>query len=102
MGLSEYRDTLMQNPQQLADLVQARPYHRNGISGYQINPGRDPALFSRLGLQANDVITMVNGVRLDNPARGLSILQSLRERTQVTVEVVRNGTPQTLSIDLNQ
>ena len=102
MSLSEYRDTLLQNPQQLADVVQARPYHRDGISGYQINPGRDPALFTQLGLQANDVITMVNGIRLDNPARGLSILQALRQQPQVTVEVIRDGIPQTLSIDLNQ
>lgn len=102
MSLSEYRDTLLQNPQQLADVVQARPYHRNGISGYQINPGRDPALFTQLGLQANDVITMVNGIRLDTPARSLSILQTLRQQPQVSVEVIRNGVPQTLSIDLNQ
>ena len=102
MSLSEYRDTLLQNPQELADVVQARPYHRDGISGYQINPGRDPALFTQLGLQANDVITMVNGIRLDNPARGLSILQGLRQQPQVTVEVIRDGIPQTLSIDLNQ
>jgi len=102
MSLSEYRDALLQNPQQLADVVQARPYHRDGVIGYQINPGRDPALFTQLGLQANDVITMVNGVRLDNPARGLSILQALRQQSQVSVEVIRDGVPQTLSIDLNQ
>lgn len=102
MTLSQYRDTLLQNPQQLADVVQARPYHRDGVSGYQINPGRDPALFTQLGLQPNDIITMVNGIRLDNPARGLSILQTLRGRSQVSVEVIRNGIPQTLSIDLNR
>jgi general secretion pathway protein C len=102
MSLSEYRDTLLQNPQQLADVVQARLYHRNGVTGYQISPGRDPALFRQLGLQDKDVITMVNGIRLDNPARGLSILQSLRQQSHVTVEVLRNGTPQRLSIDLNQ
>ena len=102
MSLLEYRDTLLENPQQLADVVQARPYHRNGVSGYQINPGRDVALFSRLGLQPNDVITAVNGIGLDNPARGLSILQTLRQEGPVSVEVLRGGVTQTLTVDVNQ
>jgi len=102
MSLSEYRDTLLNNPQQLMDVVQARPYHRNGVSGYQINPGRDVALFNQIGLMPNDVITRVNGIRLDNPARGLNVLQTLKEQSQVTVEVVRDGVPQTMTVDLNQ
>ena len=102
MSLLEYRDTLLHNPQQLADVVLARPYHRNGISGYQINPGRDAALFSQLGLQPNDVITSVNGINLDNPARGLNIIQTLADQTQVTIEVLRAGVPQTMTVDLNQ
>ena len=102
MSLSQYRDTLLENPQQLADVVQARPYRRNGIRGYQINPGRDAALFVELGLQPNDVITEVNGIKLDNPARGLNVLQTLKQQSQVTVEVVRDGVPQTLTVDVNQ
>ena len=102
MTLLEYRDTLLRNPQQLADVVRARPYHRNGISGYQINPGRDAALFSKLGLQPNDVITSVNGINLDNPARGLNVMQTLADQTQVTIEVLRAGIPQTMTVDLNQ
>jgi len=101
-SLHEYRDTLLENPQQLADVVQARPYHRNGISGYQINPGRDAALFSRLGLQPNDVITAVNGIKLDNPARGLSVLQTLKQDGPVSVDVMRGGISQTLTIDIDQ
>jgi general secretion pathway protein C len=102
MSLIEYRDTLLQNPQQLADVVQARPYNRNGVSGYQINPGRDAALFSQLGLQPNDVITEVNGIKLDNPARGLNVLQTLQQDGPVMVEVLRGGVSQTLTVDLNQ
>jgi len=102
MTLLEYRDTLLRNPQQLADVVRARPYHRNGITGYQINPGRDAALFSKLGLQPNDVITSVNGINLDNPARGLNVMQTLADQSQVTIEVLRAGVPQTMTVDLNQ
>ncbi len=101
MSLSEYRDTLLTNPQQLMDVVQVRPYHRNGVTGYQINPGRDTAMFEQLGLLPNDVVTRVNGIRLDNPARGLNILRSLKNGAQVTVEIVRDGAPQTMTVDLN-
>jgi len=102
MSLREYRDTLLENPQQLVNVVQARPYHRNGITGYQINPGRDAALFSQLGLQPNDVITAVNGIRLDNPARGLNVLQTLTDDASVKVEVIRGGVPRTLTVNLDQ
>jgi len=101
-SLYEYRKTLLENPQQLADVVQARPYRRDGVRGYQVNPGRDPALFSRLGLQPNDVIVAVNNIKLDNPARGLSVLQTLKQDGPVTVDVLRAGVTQTLSIDINQ
>ena len=102
LSLREYRDTLLENPQRLANVVQARPYRRDGISGYQITPGQDAALFSRLGLQPNDVITEVNGIRLDNPAQSLSVLQTLAGDEPVTVEVLRAGVPQTLIVDLDQ
>lgn len=102
MSLSEYRDTLMTNPQQLMDVVQVRPYHRGGVTGYQINPGRDAAIFEQLGLLPNDVVTRVNGIRLDNPARGLNILRSLKKDSQVSVEIFRDGAPQTMTVDLNQ
>lgn len=102
-SLRELRDMVLDNPQQLADKVQLRPHTEGGrMVGYQVRPGRDARFLSRFGLQAGDVVTAVNGTRLDSPARGLSILRSLARSDRVRLEIKRNGVPQTIELDVNQ
>ena len=67
------------------------------LIGYRVSPGRDRQLLSRFGLRAGDVVTMVNGVRLDNPVKGLEIIQNLQTAGQVNIEVMRNGVTQGFS-----
>jgi general secretion pathway protein C len=69
------------------------------------NPGaiteiiRPQPVFSRLGLMPGDLVTAINGTPLDDPARGMEILQSMNSATQVTVTVERNG--QSSQININ-
>lgn len=101
LSLNQYRDLALQNPGQLADVVQVAPRNEGGrFVGYEVQPGRDPGLLGRLGLQAGDVVTSVNGISLDTPARALGVLRSLRGRNDVTVQIQRGGVPQTLSVNL--
>jgi len=96
--LHEYRDALNQDPQSVMDLVRAEPVREGDkLIGYRISPGRDRQLLSRFGLRAGDVVTMVNGVRLDNPVKGLEIIQNLQTAGQVNIEVMRNGVTQGFS-----
>ena len=96
--LHEYRDALNQDPQSVMDLVRAEPVREGDkLVGYRISPGRDRQLLSRFGLRAGDVVTMVNGVRLDNPVKGLEIIQNLQTAGQVNIEVMRNGVTQGFS-----
>jgi len=46
-----------------------------------------------------DLVTAINGTPLDDPARGMEILQSMNAATQVTVTVERNG--QSSQININ-
>ncbi len=102
-SLRELRDMVLDNPQQLADKVRLRPHSEGGrMVGYQVRPGRDAQFLSRLGLQPGDVVTAVNGIRLDSPARGLSILRNLAKSSRVRLEIKRNGVPQTIDLDVNQ
>jgi len=102
-SLRELRDMVLDNPQQLADKVRLRPHTEGGrMVGYQVRPGRDAQFLSRLGLQPGDVVTAVNGIRLDSPARGLSILRNLAKSSRVRLEIKRNGLPQTIELDVNQ
>lgn len=96
--LHEYRDALNQDPQSVMDLVRAEPVREGDkLIGYRVSPGRDRQLLSRFGLRAGDVVTMVNGVRLDNPVKGLEIIQNLQTAGQVNIEVMRNGVTQGFS-----
>lgn len=101
--LSEYRQIALSNPQQLADVVQVQPRSQNGrFVGYEVQPGRDPGLLNRLGLAPGDVVTSVNGIGLDTPARALGVLRSLNSREELSIELQRDGVSQTLQINLRE
>ncbi|MDX9739574.1 MAG: type II secretion system protein GspC [Gammaproteobacteria bacterium] len=101
MSLNQYRDLALQNPAQLAEVVQVAPRNEGGrFVGYEVQPGRDPGLLNRVGLMPGDVVTSVNGISLDTPARALGVLRSLRGRNEVTIQIQRGGVPRTLSVNL--
>ncbi len=89
---SRFREKALNHPQELQDLALAAPYVQNGqFMGFRLRPGRDRALLGQLGLRAGDVITTVNGTRLDDPVKGLGMLQELANASQINIQVLRNG-----------
>ncbi len=104
MSLKGYRDLLLDNPQKVADLVQLQPYRQGGrLLGYRVQPGRDRGFLSRFGLQSGDVVTAVNGIRINSPARGLSIMRSLaKNANEVRIELLRRGVSRSIVLNLNQ
>ncbi len=102
-SLRESRDMVLENPQQLADKVRLTPHTEGGrMVGYEVRPGRDARFLGRFGLQPGDVVTAVNGIALNSPAKGLSILRSLARTNQVRLEILRNGAPQTIELDASR
>ena len=99
-SLSEYRKEFMRNPTTLARLVnvsKATDSSGNAI-GYKVSAnGKHPA-FDQLGIEDGDVITSINGIELDSDAKGMSAFQALRQAQQVTVQILRNGQPNTLNL----
>ena len=97
------RDAIAQNPTQLTDIIRPTPYHDQGkLRGYRVYPGRERQKFSRLGLRPGDIVTSINGMALNDPARGIEIFQSLGTATQASITVERNGQQQTLVISAEQ
>jgi general secretion pathway protein C len=89
-----------QNPAAITDMIRPQPVFANGQQrGYRVYPGRNRQQFSRLGLMPGDLVTAINGTPLDDPARGMEILQSMNSATQVTVTVERNG--QSTQVNIN-
>ncbi len=102
MSLRQVRDTLLTDPQKLNGLIQTQPYvGQNGqLAGYRIEPGNDPGLFQRYGLQPGDIVTAINGVSLTSTSNAFQILRGLQSRDSVQVQLMRNGIPQTMSLQI--
>jgi general secretion pathway protein C len=89
-----------QNPAAITEIIRPQPVFANGQQrGYRVYPGRNRQQFTSLGLMPGDLVTAINGTPLDDPARGMEILQSMNSATQVTVTVERNG--QSSQININ-
>jgi len=101
--LKEYRNALINDPQKVMGLVRAQPYQKDGkLYGYRIRPGKDRQLLRKFGLRSGDVVTMVNGIPMNNPIKALEVLRDLSTATQVTVEVERNGSSQSFTFSIDQ
>jgi len=101
--LKQYRDALVSNPQSVMGLISARPYSKDGrLVGYRIKPGKDRHLLRRFGLRSGDVVTAVNGVSMNNPIKALEVLRDLSTATSLSVDIERNGTPQSFSFPINE
>jgi general secretion pathway protein C len=96
--LNEYRDIMQTNPRALIDLVRPVP-HQEGSQfiGFRLYPGNRRELFNQFGLRPGDLVTEVNGVTLDNAAKGIEVLNQLKEAQQINLRI-RRGRQE---IDLN-
>ncbi|MFZ5595155.1 MAG: type II secretion system protein GspC [Pseudomonadota bacterium] len=101
--MQEFSDTLASNPQSLMERVHPVPVNEGGkFVGYRLLPGQDPAFLARFGMEPNDIVTAVNGMSLDNPAKGMQLLNSLKTEGEVRVETLRNGAPRSFILRMNQ
>lgn len=99
--IREYLSLLPVEPTRLADLVRALPVMENGVlKGFRLFPGQHRELFGEAGLRRGDIATRINDLPLDDPARGMELLNQLATASQFRIEILRRGQPQTLDIQL--
>lgn len=94
------RRRLKENPGEASRYLRFRPYVNQGkIRGYRIYPGADPTLFQRAGLRPGDIVTAIDGIKLDNPVGTVRALNRLRKpREAVHLQILRQGRKTTLTI----
>lgn len=101
--LNTYQQQLRDNPQKLLSLVRIEPVEREGkFGGFRLSPGRDTALFTRFNLKTGDVLVAVNGIDLDSPLKGLSLIEQLGQTNQLNLAILRNGQPVSLSFNVDK
>lgn len=101
-SLAQIRDEVLRDPVKASEYVRVQPANVGGqLKGYRIYPGRDRSAFSAAGLRPGDLVTSVNGVQLDDPAKALQLLGELSSAGQVNLVIERGGQPQNISVNLN-
>lgn len=91
----------LQNLGTLFTQMRAVPNMKDGAAdGFRVFAIRRNSLFQKLGLKNNDVVQRVNGMDLNNPARAMGLLEELKGETRLTVDVMRNGEPRTLTYEI--
>ncbi len=100
--LASIRQEILQNPTSFGNYAVPVVVKKNGKQlGYRLQPQQQGnQLMREVGLQANDVITEVNGIKLDNPQNGIGALRQLSTANRVSITVLRNGAEVPLSVQL--
>jgi general secretion pathway protein C len=102
ISLKDYRQQIIDKPANLNKIVRIKPSENNGkLVGYELNAGSDPQLFQQLGLQNGDIAIKINEIPLDIPSQSFNALQQLSTAKNFKIDLLRKGTPQTVSINLN-
>lgn len=69
----------------------------NAIVGFKVNEVEAGSIIRKMGIQAGDVITAVNGQRLDSLERATGIWQKMKSESEIHMTVERNSEIKTLS-----
>ena len=78
-------------------------YKNGSFIGFTINAvGEDgPRLMKTLGVEENDLITVVNGKRLSESLEAVQSLTELKDATEVDIEIERHGVPMSFHFELD-
>jgi general secretion pathway protein C len=88
-------------PAQLFQDARILPKYAEGqMVGVQVSSIKPGGIFEKMGLQDGDVITELNGVRIDSPEQSAKILLQLSGTDTFTLQVDRAGGPTTMNVNL--
>jgi len=92
--LKKYKNLALKEPSALEGVVNAKPMMEGeNFIGYQLSPGIDSAFFRAAGLRRGDVLTSINGVKLDGPDKAFSLMASLALSSDLELIIDRGGEP---------
>ena len=72
------------------------------LRGFRAYPGRNRAIFNKLGLKPGDLVTAINGQALDDPQRSQEVFNTIQTSDHVTVTLERGGQKQDISLNIAQ
>jgi general secretion pathway protein C len=89
------------SPTQLFSEARILPKYQEGqMVGVQVSAIKPGSLFEEMGIQDGDVITELNGIRIDSPEQSAKVLLELTKSEAFTLQVEGPSGPRTLNVDL--
>jgi general secretion pathway protein C len=72
------------------------------LRGFRAYPGKNRAIFNKLGLKPGDLVTAINGQALDDPQRSQEVFNTIQTSDHVTVTLERGGQKQDVTLNIAQ
>jgi general secretion pathway protein C len=104
-AVDNIRHMVQQDPSILDQVMRTVASYDNAagkLRGFRAYPGRNRAIFSKLGLKAGDLVTAINGTPLDDPQRSQDVFNTIQTSDHVTVTVERGGQRQDITLNIAQ
>jgi general secretion pathway protein C len=100
-ALRNIRSSILKNPTSFGEYALPIVVKDQGKQiGYRLEPQQRGDMLTEIGLEPQDVITEINGVKLDNPKNGIIALRKLSTSNTINIKVRRNGAEVPLNIQL--
>jgi general secretion pathway protein C len=104
-AVDNVRRMVQQDPGLLDQVMRTVPSYDNAagkLRGFRAYPGRNRAIFNKLGLQAGDLVTAINGQPLDDPQHSQDVFNTIQTSNTVAVTVERGGQKQEITLNIAQ
>ena len=104
-AVDNIRRMVQQDPSILDQVMRTVASYDNAagkLRGFRAYPGRNRAIFSKLGLKAGDLVTAINGTPLDDPQRSQDVFNTIQTSDHVTVTIERSGQKQDITLNIAQ
>ncbi len=86
------------NVNDLMKQVRIRPHFSNGKpNGFNLSGIRPGSIFSEMGLKSGDIITGVNGKKIESVDDALKLYESLKSSSNVQLQLKRKGRQKTIN-----
>ncbi|HLZ98717.1 MAG TPA: type II secretion system protein GspC [Steroidobacteraceae bacterium] len=72
------------------------------LRGFRAYPGKNRAIFNKLGLKPGDLVTAINGTVLDDPQHSQEVFNTIQTSDHVTVTIERGGQKQDITLNIAQ
>jgi len=101
VDLPELRREMVRNPASIGRYLSTEAVSEDGVfQGFRLSQGEDHSLMQATGLEPGDVVTGINGNAIDSQEAGMRAMRSMARSETVELEILRNGSPRSISIDL--